>query len=303
MALLNLHPAQLDLFNDVGVVVYANDALDALRKRDVINAERCIRRITSEEPTYRSLGALQTLCRMIRDWPFAASTPKEVAAAIQSIESELQPAAETLMRGEVADFIRPFWVELTEASGSQVYDPAFPQAFCAGLHLRCGEHLAAIKSVESIPNWDGIPTMLYWHCLARCHIGGLKECHSTLIKLALLAPSLLPAAIAEMGDPNLRKAWVAFKSEFDWLEPEDETAGAWFPVWHLLEHSDSPFAADAMPRASSPPIQALGLLVRILKLEKRGLSPALLALRGKLQKLDENIFALYMKRRSKTSRL
>ncbi|MEI7869458.1 MAG: hypothetical protein WCI11_16330 [Candidatus Methylumidiphilus sp.] len=289
---------QLDLFNDSGAVVYANDALAALHKRDATRAADCIRRIIDEEPGYCTLGALQTLCQAVQDWPFPCSNPMELAEAIRRLEVQVQPAAESLMRGEAVNFIRPYWLELANAAGSQVYDAAFPQSFCAGLYIRCEDGLSAIKAVESVPNWEGIPDLLHLLCLARYRVGGFNGCQSVLMRLAFLSPQRLSDTINGMGDAQIRKDWIAFKSGFDWLDPDDETMGAWFPVWYLLEHTDSPFAADAMPVLATAAVRVFELLTRIIKLEKNGLSTALVSLRKQLRGLDQNVFADYMARRS-----
>jgi len=108
----------------------------------------------------------------------------------------------------------------------------------------------------------------------------------------------LSALISEIADPQIRKEWIAFKSEFDWLDPEGETTGAWFPVWQPLEHSDMKIASDAAPSLAVRPLQAFDLLSRLITLEKRGLSPALVSLRSQLRDLDHNLFVAYMARRS-----
>ena len=113
-----------------------------------------------------------------------------------------------------------------------------------------------------------------------------------------LAPKRLPALLSEVADLQIRREWVDFKSEFDWLDAEGETTGAWFPVWQLLEHSDMKIASDAAPSLAVRPLQAFDLLSRLITLEKRGLSPALVSLRSQLRDLDQNLFAVYMARRS-----
>ena len=118
------------------------------------------------------------------------------------------------------------------------------------------------------------------------------------MRLAFLKSKRLPALISEIADPQIRKEWIAFKSEFDWLDPEGETTGAWFPVWQVLEHSDMKIASEAAPSLAVRPVQAFDLLSRLIKLEKRGLSPALVSLRSQLRDLDQNLFDVYMARRS-----
>jgi hypothetical protein len=74
---------------------------------------------------------------------------------------------------------------------------------------------------------------------------------------------------------------------------------AWFPAWFLLEHPslrvDSETAAHAAP---IPPAQAYLCVGRLLDLEKRGYSQALLSARARLREIAPDLFALYMARRT-----
>ena len=292
------HLTQLDLFNDSGAIALANDAIAALRNLDADHAAVFIQRIIAEESEYHGLGALRTLCQAVQDWPFPSSTPMEISETVRRLEVEVQPAVETLMRGEAKSFMRPYWLYLAKAQGSLVYDTGFPQSFCAGLYLRTGDYSVAVEAVESLPSWNENSDLVYWLCLARYHFGGLDACRSLLMRLAFLTPERLPALISEISDPQIRREWVDFKSEFDWLDAEGETTGAWFPVWQLLEHSDMKIASDAVPSLAIRPVQAFDLLSRLVKLEKRGLSPTLVSLRSQLRDLDQNLFAVYMARRT-----
>ena len=292
------HPTQLDLFNDSGAVVFANDAIAALRNFDAVHAAVFIQRIIAEEPEYHGLDALKTLCQAVQDWPFPSSTPMEITETVRRLEIEVQPAVETLMRGEAKSFMRPYWLYLAKAQGSQAYDSEFPQSFCASLYLLTGDYSSTVEAIESIPRWNENSDLVYWLCLARYPIGGIDACRSLLMRLAFLRSKRLPALIREIADPQIRKEWIAFKSEFDWLDAEGETTGAWFPAWQLLEHSDMKIASDAVPSLDVPPVQAFDLLSRLIKLEKRGLSPALVSLRSQLRDLDQNLFDVYMARRS-----
>jgi len=290
------------VFLHSGPVVFANDAVDALCRRDALRAADCIRRLIAEDPSYRTLGALQTLCRALREWPFPAANPTEMADAVARLETEVQPAADMAMCAEAQGFMRPFWRDLANAAVSHPYDADFSQSFCAGLYLRCGDSGAAAKAAQSIPNWQNNSDALYWLTLARYGIGGLEACRTSLMRLALLAPSRLSATIAEIDDPMLQEDWSAFQDDCAWLDPHDETADAWFPAWYRLEHPDADTALEAASLPTMPATQAFVLIGRLIEIERGGYSLDLVAGRKALQELEPDLFALYMAKRESAHR-
>lgn len=288
---------QLDLFIHSNTVILANDTIEALLRRDCVRAADCLRHLIAEEPDYRNLGALRTLCRTLQEWPFPATDRVEITEAVRRLETDVQAAADAVMHTEAKDFMAPFWRDLANAANHHAYDADFPQAFSAHLYLRCGDHSAAAKAAESVPNSNDNPDALYWLALAQYRVAGLDACLHSLVRLALLAPKRLSRIVAEINDPGLRRDWDAFQDECAWLDPADETADSWFPAWYLVEHSDTRLAPDMPSLKPTTPQRAYALVVRLIQLEKRGYSKALVAERRQLLDLAPELFALYMARR------
>jgi len=291
------HPGQLDLFLHSDAAVFANDAIDALRKRDAARAADCVRRLSAEEPTYRTLGALQTLCRAVAEWPFPATSPSETAAAVSRLEAEVEPAAGSVMREEAQKFMRTFWCDLAKTASLHAYDADFPQSFCAGLYLRCGDNSAAVNAAESVANRDDNPDALHCLAVAQYRIGGLEACRNSLMRLALLTPKRLSTAINDIRAPLLQRDWDAFQDACTWLDPHEETADAWFPAWYLLAHPDNQVAGVAASLPVTPAARAFILVGRLIELERAGYSAALISARSQLRELEPELFALYMARR------
>jgi hypothetical protein len=291
------HPGQLDLFLHQGPVVFANDAVDALCRRDAPCAEECIQRLLVEEPAYRTLGALQTLCRALRTWPPPAANLAQIADVVARLETEVLPAAETAMGAKAQGFMGPFWRDLANAAVTHLYHADYPQSFCAGLYLRCGDCRAAADAAQSIAHWENNPDALYWLTLARYGLGGLAACRPALMRLALLAPGRLSAAVAEIRDPLLQQDWSAFQDDCAWLDPRDEQADAWFPAWYRLQHSAADTALESVPLPPTPAAQAYILIGRLIGLERDGYSAELIAARQALQGQEPALFTLYMARR------
>lgn len=289
------HPGQLDLFADAGAILFANDAIAALLRRDAAQAEASLENLSREDPGYRTLPALRTLCRALREWPFPAATPADIAAALQKLETEVQPAADAALGRQAPDFLRPFRHALAEAAEPLPYDPDLPEAFSAALYLHCHDYPAALRAAESVPNPHGTPDVLHWLALAQHGLEGLEACRPALLRLALLAPERLPDTLDEIGNPVLRRDWKAFQAACGWLEPDEATA-AWFPAWYLLKHPGTPPVTGGAGLPNTPAAQALAAIERLNALEAQGHSAELVSARSRLKGLAPELFALYMER-------
>jgi hypothetical protein len=289
---------QLDLFVHSRAVILANDTINALLAREAAQAEAWLGRLSAEVPDYAALNALTILSHALSEWPPPTTSPAQIADAVGRLEGEVHPAALAAMSSKAEAFMRPFWRDLAHAAHAHAYDADFPQSFCAGLYLRCGDARAAAKTAESIPDWERKADALHWLAVARHRIDGLDTCLAPLMRLALLAPERLSVALAQIDDSLLQRDWNAFHLACDWLDPNDPTADAWFPAWYLVEHPGVRLGAD--DTASLPATQAaqtFTAIARLLEVEKRGYSAALVSSRGRLRDLNLEMFAFYMARR------
>jgi hypothetical protein len=289
---------QLDLFRDSRAVMLANETIEALLAADLDGAANALERLRAEEPAHGALDAFRCLLRELLESPPPAQDAAEVAVALHRLESEIEPAARVALGDRAAEFMRPRWRELAEAARSLPYDATAPQAHCAGLFLRCGQAQAAAEAAQSIPDWRRNADALYWHALACDRAGRPAECIQSAMRLALVAPARLPIALAQLRDAALDRDWAAFRMQCDWLEPDDDTAPAWFPAWYLVEHSGAELRLDeGRDLPDTHPAQVASLLTHLLALEKRGYSPDLVSARGRLRDLDRHLFEHYMTRR------
>jgi hypothetical protein len=292
-------PVQLDLFLDSRAVILANEVINALLARDAARAAACRDRLREEEPGHHALGELDTLSRALAEWPPLTSTPAEIAEAVRHLETEVQPAARRALGEHVDQFMLLFWRSLALAAKAHPYDEAFPESHCSALQLRSGDARAALAAAQSIPDWPKLANALHWIAVARYRLEGPDACRPPLFLLAWRAPDRLPKIFAELNDALLDNDWRAFDAACDWLDGDDANRVAWFPACFLLEHPslriDSETAAHAAP---IPPAQAYLCVERLLDLEKRGYSRALLSARARLREIAPDLFALYMARRT-----
>ena len=290
---------QLDLFLHSRAVVLANDVVSALLARDLVRAAECLDRLCAEEPGHHARKALETLCHELDERPFPCANPAQIADAIRRLEASLLPAATAAMGDKATEFLRPLWRDLAQAASAHAYDAAFPESYGAGLYLRCGDAEAAVASALAIAQHDDNVDALHWLAVARYRVDGLDACPMPLMRLALLGPERFPGTLQEIDDPLLNRDWDAFQATCHWLDPEDRSAGAWFPTWHLIEHPGTPMdCGDLATLPATRAVQAFGAIARLLKLEKHGYSTSLISARRKLRDLDPDMFDLYMARRN-----
>ena len=289
---------QLDLFLHSRAVVLANDVIAALLARDAVGAAECLDRLCAEEPGHRVRKALETLCHTLGEWPFPSTNPAEIAEAIRRLKTDVYPAALAAMGDKATEFMRPLWRDLAQAASAHDYDAAFPQSYSAALYLRCGDAEAAAAAAQAVARHDDNVDALHWLAVARYRMEGLAACRIPLMRLALLGPERLPGALSEIDDPLLNRDWRAFHAACHWLDPEDQTVGAWFPAWYLVEHPGIRIdwgGAATLPATRAA--QAFVAIARLLELEKHGYSTALVSARSRLRDLDPDMFAFYMARR------
>jgi hypothetical protein len=288
---------QLDLFSDSSGTVTANELIDALLRRSAPQASACLGKLYAAEPDYPGLSKLHALCQALQDWPFPAVSPKDIDDSARWLEEIVEPAARTVMPRSLRQFMQPFWLDLADAAAAAGYDPEHPRACAAGLYLRAGEPARALEITTTLDDGLNLPEMLAWRTEALYRLRGADACRPALLRHALLAPADFADLLDRLNDDVYNRRWAAFRSCGLWLDLPQHAVAEWFPAWHGLVHSDIPLDDVLIPKPPSRAGQALDLVVRLLELEKQGMSPALIAERTRLRELDHDSFELYMELR------
>ncbi|NJD08171.1 MAG: hypothetical protein FIA97_16990 [Methylococcaceae bacterium] len=288
---------QLDLFSDSAGIITANELIEALLHRSAPQAAASLGKLYAAEPDYPGLSKLHALCQALQDWPYPASSAKDIDDTARWLEEIVEPAARTVMPRSLREFMRPFWLDLAESPMAAAYDAEHPRACAAGLYLRADEPAKALEITAGLEDWLNLPEVLAWRIQALYRLRRADACRPALFRYALLAPASFPELLALLDDNVLNQRWSAFRSCGLWLDQPQQSVAEWFPVWHGLRHSDIPLDDVPIPKPLSRAGQALELVVRLLELEKEGLSPALLAERTQLRETDRDSFELYMELR------
>jgi hypothetical protein len=289
---------QLDLFLDSQAVMLANEAVGALSARDASGAAAALERLEREGPDHPALPALRVLAGGLAGWCKPGADPQAIARAVRWVDDELAPAARQVLGAAAPTFVAGFFSELAEAARGVVYEPAHAAAHRAGLCLRCGEWAEAEEAARAIPGMARNPDALQWLSVARYRRDGLAAARPSLFALAWHAPERLAAVRAELADELLEREWAAFERACEWASVADAELPAWFPAWLLLEH---PVVGKELNDAACPDLPAANaarLLVALFDLERQGNQRRLIGERERLRRLNPELFALYMARRT-----
>ena len=289
---------QLDLFLDSRAVVLANEIASALLARDLPRALSGLSALRAAEPDYPSLHALERLGRFLAAWSRPIAQVQAVATARELLQAEAAPAASIALSGEAPLFLQHLYGELANAASDVPYDPAYPDAYCAALYLRGSDPERSERAALAVPGWRDNPDALAWLTLARYRLQGLSAARPSLFALAWRAPDRIEAIIGELGDTVLDRDWRSLQSASDWTSIPEVQLPAWLPAWCVLEHPALSSEVESAGAALGAPADAARLLTRILPLEKRGSSRALVDLRKRLRDLNREFFDLYMARRT-----
>lgn len=288
---------QFDLFLHSRAVALANDAVGALTARDAARAGEAIEQLAREAPDHPALRPLRIAVRGLAQWRQPGADPHAILAAVRWLDDELAPAARQVLGDAAPAFVAEFFRGLAFDARGLTYDPVLARVHRAALCLQCGEWAEAEEAALSIPGAIRRADPLHWLTIARYRQHGLAAARPTLFALAWRAPHRLAGVRAELADELLEREWRAFERACEWESVADTELPAWFPAWFLVEHPVAAKELGDVDFPDSPPASAARLLAALLALERQGDGRRLAAERERLQRLNPELFALYMARR------
>ncbi len=291
-------PAQLDLFIDSRGVILANEVLTALLARDAPRALQRLDDMSRDASDHPRLPALETLVHALAGWEPPVRETVAIARLVADLDDNVGPAAEVALGPEAAAFLGGFFRELAAAAEGLPYAPAYRSAHRAALCLRCGDFSGAEQAALAIPDWNATPDALHWLTVTRYRVGGVDAARPSLFGLAWRQPTRLRPVLAELADDLLDRDWDAFEQSRDWEQVSEADLPAWFPAWYLIEHPATGKALDGVVFPDTAPADAARALLRLFALEREGNSRALVELRHRLRDLNQELFSLYMARRT-----
>jgi len=280
---------QLDLFMDNTANLLVNGIVEALTSRRVDEAARLLERLLEIDPSHARLGVLETLCTSMQ----GLSEPiGDYIAESTFLEGCLVSLATEALGAKARDFLAPFWRRLADALGGQSFDAEMPNLH-ASYPLGCASDWSGVKaSILEDPSWQDYPLLRCRLAEAEFYLGERKSALALWCRLCWDFPVEAEQLLPSVPNRELRSALIRYR-ELD-VEPELEIA--FFPVWLLLERTDTrdallPTTVDQDQVAARAYCVLFDLLASGTVLSERTLE-----LRRKLNQAHPGLFAIYMRR-------
>ena len=289
---------QLDIFADSRDRVLLNTLADALVQGDRAASHAAIAALRSEFPDDRHLEPAALLIDALDGEAMAGDSPVADAAAALAgrnlIDTLLHGAARTVLGREAAlPWLAIRWLALARRARALSFNPACTEAHAAALWLQGRAWAEAADAVRGIESWRRKPQPLAWMAQATWHLSGPDSAWPLLTELAWLAPQRLQPLLALLPDPRLHKLARKFEDAFD-TAPD----WAWWPAWLLVEQPLLAAPLDsAQTAAEAAPERGFKLVQSLLRLERQGRHPDIVALRRQLQALHPALLKIYMSTR------
>jgi hypothetical protein len=266
---------QLDLFRHSPAEIAANTARRALCEHSVELVQQCIAALRPLAAYAQFVADCDACVELIerRDprW-------RDVALAVDWVESELSPAAERCVPGNAARLLRPALLALLETMPS-VQDAVGPhRAHPAYLWQLLGEPAQAVAAIEADARWRAHPGALVWHA-ELCEQAGLNSrALADVVDLCLSWPAQAEQWLG--SSPAWAGRWNA------WCDLDDALPMHAFPAWARLRCTSElpmPEAGDERPGAA---------LLRLA--DELAHKPSDLALRKALQRKSPALLSAYL---------
>ncbi len=292
-------PHQLDIFDDSRDVALRNDLAQALLDGDAANARRIADTLKAEFGVDRVLAPAERLIEHLR-WrqsraPAGGLDVTAVLQARQRIDDDVATAATAVMGARVAaPWLADQWRWLAGQAGRIGWYADHADAHAAALYLRAQAWQPAAEAVSSIASWRRIPVPLLWMAQARWRGDGAEAACPLLAEALWLTPARAAALLQTLADRNLNRLVERFEEHF---EPAAGSGAewAWLPAFVLV---DQPALAgplsSATPAPQGAPGEAFQVMLALLRLERQGRHPEIVAHRAHLNALSAPLFSAYM---------
>lgn len=289
---------QLDIFDDSRDVALRNDLAQALLGGDPAAARRIADMLQAEfgaDPVLTPAAALIEH----QHWRRSLATPGrlEVATVLDArrrLDGPVATAAIAVLGAhEASAWLASQWCWLAGQAVGIGWHPAHAEAHAAALCLRGQAWPQAADAVTRIDSWRRIPVPLLWMTHARWRGDGADAAWPLLAEASWLAPARAAALWPALADRHLDRLVARFEERFD--PAASGVDWAWLPAFALV---DQPLLAGPLSPATPPtltaPGEAFSVVMALLRLERQGRHPEIVAHRARLQALSAPLFAAYM---------
>jgi hypothetical protein len=287
---------QLDIFADSHDVALRNDLAQSLLDADVPGALRAAAALQAAFPGDAALAPAALLIEHLQVAQGAQAAQRLDAAAVLAARSHLDgplaAAAPAVLGDAASPWLAGRWRALARQAAGIAWHPAQADAHAAGLYLRARAWALAADAVAGIASWRRIPQPLLWMAEARWRGAGADAAWPLLAEALWLVPARAANLVQALADPTLSRLAARFE---ECLEPAEDADWAWLPAFALVERPllAGPLAT-AEPPADKAPAEAFKTVAALLRLERQGRHPEIVAQRARLMALSGPLMKAYM---------
>ncbi len=288
---------QFDLFEynrDTGM---RHDVLTALEQFDTCTAREALSTLEASFPQDATLPDMLGLIAVLEQSDSQPFPNHAAAATMRVCLSQIEPIALYMFEPTHGrKWLNQLWREAALRAAALPFLAKESENHAAPLYLCAGDWASAESTVAAIASWRRIPAPLGWMAEAKYHQLGLEAVWPLLCELAFIAPGRFGDCVTRLADPTLSALLKKFYAEFEGRG--DDSDLCWFPAWLLIENGTlAAHLQDLQPARDGAPEQAALTLRELLGLERRGQHQAIVERRRRLQGLQPDLYAAYMKTR------
>lgn len=282
---------QLDLFMDNSGNVLVNGIADALASRRVEEAIRLTDRLLETDPSHPRLGMLEVLCNATQR-QFAPVD--DCFSEIEYLEGYLVPMATEALGVGARDFLVPFWRRMADALRGRPFVADTPLLHASYPLGRAHDWAGVKESVLEDSGGQIDPVLRLRLAEALFYLGNRPAALAAWCRMCWDFPVRMEQALASgaLPDKELQPDWERYRD----LEVEPELSTLFFPVWLLLERTETCNALTAKEVSQAHAAGRAYAALHELLADGGALSERTMALRQKLKQAHPGLFAMYMRR-------
>ena len=288
---------QFDLFEYSRDTGMRHDVLNALEQFDANAARLALATLEASFPHDATLPDMISLIAALEQRATSPFPNHAAAASMRLCLSQVEPIALLMFEPKPGrTWLNKLWREAALRTAALPFLAKESENHAAPLYLRGGDWVSAENAVAAIASWRRIPAPLAWMAEAKYHQFGLEAVWPLLCELAWIAPGRFADWVTRLANPTLGSLLKKFYAQFE--GHGDDSDITWFPAWLLIENGAlATHLQDLQPARDGAPEQAALTLRELLGLERRGGHQAIIERRRRLQGLQPDLYAAYMKTR------
>ena len=215
---------QADLFMDSQATTVFNTDTQAILDQNTKEARKNLERLFDIAPGHNHLGELECLVEALES---LNANVDEARQEIQSLKTNITPAAKMLLRKNSRQLLIPLWRRLSQALAQQHFLTNEPELHRSYTAMFAQDWDQVRSCIETETNWQQSPTLLTRHAQACDRLRLPGEALLSWFELCWRFPQESDV-IEDKASDEVKKQWIRFQE----LEPE--LPAYEFPAWSII---------------------------------------------------------------------